>query len=114
MVQIKFIDFNRQPNVIAIDGGISLMEGAVKNGVPGIEGNCGGVCACATCKVLIDPAWTERIGPAGDEEREMLEFGSIVPEFARLACQIIVTPELDGLTVYTPKNQDGADFGGLE
>ena len=75
----------------------SLMQAAVDNGVAGIDGDCGGVCSCATCHVQIDPAWMDKVGNAGDIEREMLEFEEGVSECSRLCCQIEISDALNGL-----------------
>ena len=83
--------------VDATDG--SLMTAAVANGVPGIEGACGGVCSCATCHVHIDPAWVDRVGRANDTEAAMLELDDHVTPASRLGCQVPVRPDLDGLVV---------------
>jgi ferredoxin, 2Fe-2S len=85
--------------------GQSVMEVAVQNNVRGIEAVCGGSCACATCHVYVDPAWTERTGPASEMEKDVLEFAPDVAANSRLACQIRITAELDGLIVRTPKTQ---------
>src|SRR5579871_6253877 len=79
------------------------MEGAVKNRVPGIDADCGG--ACATCHVYVEPAWLERLGPRNDMESSMLEFAEEVQPTSRLACQIKITKDLDGLVVRMPKSQ---------
>ena len=75
----------------------SLMQAAVNNMVEGIDGDCGGVCSCATCHVHVDPAWIGKVGKAGDIEQEMLELEDRASEFSRLCCQIEVSEELDGL-----------------
>jgi 2Fe-2S ferredoxin len=81
------------------------MEAAIKNGVPGIEAECGGACACATCHVYIEPDWQEKVGPPSSMEEDMLDFAFDVRPNSRLACQIQVKAELDGLTVRTPEKQ---------
>lgn len=77
----------------------NLMTTAVDNQVDGIDGDCGGVCSCATCHVHVDPAWIDKVGPAGEAEKGMLELEDNVSETSRLGCQIKLTPELDGLVV---------------
>lgn len=77
--------------------GESAMRAAVTVGVPGIEAECGGSCSCATCLVHVSPEWFERVGPPGDIEAEMLEFGHEPSQFSRLSCQIIMTELLDGV-----------------
>lgn len=77
----------------------TLMTAAVANQVEGIDGDCGGVCSCATCHVHIDPDWTEKVGPASESEEGMLELEDEANERSRLGCQVKLTPELDGLVV---------------
>ncbi len=81
------------------------MEGAVKNNVPGIDADCGGACACATCHVYVDPAWTEKTGAATSMEESMLDFANELKPTPRLSCQIQVTDALDGLVVRLPEDQ---------
>jgi 2Fe-2S ferredoxin len=91
---------------VELADGVSLMEGAVSNGVRGIDGDCGGSRACATCHVHVDPAWLERVGgPASDEENELLQLAPEVAPDSRLACQIAMRPELDGVVVHLPEAQ---------
>jgi 2Fe-2S ferredoxin len=77
----------------------SLMAIAVANQIEGIDGDCGGVCSCATCHVYIDPAWVEKVGPITEMELDLLEFEDNRRATSRLGCQILLTPELDGLVV---------------
>ena len=77
----------------------NLMQAAVTNQVEGVLGDCGGVASCATCHVLIDPEWMEKVGPATDIEQGMLELEDGATENSRLGCQVKLTPELDGLVV---------------
>ena len=81
------------------------MENAVRNSVPGIEAECGGACACATCHVYVDDAWAEKVGSPQVMEEDMLDFAYDVRPTSRLSCQIKVTPELDGLIVHVPERQ---------
>ena len=82
------------------------MEAAVKNGVPGIDGDCGGAAACATCHIYVDPEWLAKTGPAADGlEKSMLEFAEDVNERSRLACQITLNDTLDGLVLRLPDRQ---------
>jgi 2Fe-2S ferredoxin len=81
------------------------METAIKNGVPGIEAECGGACACATCHVYVDEAWRGQTGEAAAMEQDMLDFAYDVRPNSRLSCQIKVKAELDGLVVTTPERQ---------
>lgn len=84
-----------------VDGarGDVIMRLAVENGVRGIEGECGGSCSCATCHVHVDPAWFDVVGPPSDLEREMLEFDGDVTPFSRLACQLELSDDLDGIVL---------------
>ena len=105
MARITYIEFNGTPHSIDVAPGQSVMEGAVRNGVPGIDADCGGNCACATCHVIVDPAWSGRISEPLEGEKQMLEYVQLAEPTSRLACQIAVTPELDGLVVRMPQKQ---------
>jgi len=100
MPKITYIDRVGVALSVDVKPGLSLMEGAVRNNVPGIEGECGGACACATCHVYIDPDWKDRVGPQSAMEASLLEFADDVRENSRLSCQITVSQALDGLTVH--------------
>jgi len=105
MPKIKYIEHNGKEHVVDVPVGWSVMEGAVKNLIPGIDADCGGACACATCHVYVDPAWIDKMPPKQDMEETMLDFAQDLEATSRLSCQIKVTPELDGLVVRTPKSQ---------
>lgn len=105
MPKVKYIDQAGAERVVEVPVGWSVMEGAVKNLVPGIDADCGGACACATCHVYVDPAWVEKLPPKEDMEETMLDFAQDVQPNSRLSCQLKMTEELDGLVVTTPKNQ---------
>jgi ferredoxin, 2Fe-2S len=105
MVKITYIAFNGERHVVDVNTGMSVMEGAVKNGVPGIDADCGGACACATCHVYVDPAWQTRTGKRNALEDSMLEFTESVEPNSRLSCQIRVTEELDGMIIRMPESQ---------
>ncbi len=85
--------------------GYSVMEGAINNAIPGIDGDCGGSCACATCHVYVDPAWLAKTGERSEMEESMLDFAAEVEENSRLGCQIKMSAELDGLIVRMPEAQ---------
>jgi len=102
---ITYIEFNGTPHEIDVESGYSVMEGAVKNGVPGIDADCGGACACATCHVFVDEAWWEKAGDRTEDETEMLESAEGRQENSRLSCQIMVTDALNGLVVRMPESQ---------
>jgi 2Fe-2S ferredoxin len=105
MVKITYVEFNGTAHPVEVKPGQSLMEGAVRNGVPGIEAECGGACSCATCHVYVDPAWFERTGARTKMEQSMLDYANEVQAFSRLACQIKVDQALDGLVVSMPQSQ---------
>ena len=105
MVKIVFIDSGGTSRDIEAEQGATVMETAVRNGVPEIEAECGGACACATCHVYIDPAWAEVVGKPEPMEEDMLDFAFEVQPTSRLSCQIKVRPALDGLVVRTPSKQ---------
>src|SRR5687767_11849887 len=105
MVKITYIDPSDKPRVIEAEVGATVMETAIKHGVPGIEAECGGACACATCHVHVDEAWRATVGEPSPMEEDMLDFGYDVKANSRLSCQIKVTAELDGLIVRTPERQ---------
>jgi 2Fe-2S ferredoxin len=105
MPQITFIDPAGTARTIDAPVGQTVMETAIKNDVPGIEAECGGACACATCHVYVDEAWREKVGATSPMEEDMLNFGFDVRPNSRLSCQIKVSDELDGLVVTTPERQ---------
>ena len=105
MAKITFIEHNGTEHAINVENGMTVMEGAIKNSVPGIDADCGGACACATCHVYVADAWKEKVGPAESMEEDMLDFAFDVRENSRLSCQIKVTDELDGLVVHLPEQQ---------
>jgi 2Fe-2S ferredoxin len=105
MPKITYIEFNGKEHVVDVAEGLSVMEGAVKNGIPGIDADCGGACACSTCHVYVDPAWIGKLPDREVMEEDMLDFAFQPNEFSRLTCQLKVTPELDGLVVRMPEKQ---------
>ena len=105
MVKITYVEFSGQAHVVDVKPGLSVMEGAKKNNVPGIDADCGGACACATCHVYVDAAWQAKTGAASEMETSMLDFAEAVEPNSRLSCQIKVTDALDGLVVKMPENQ---------
>jgi len=105
MVTVTYIQHSGETHVVEVKPGLSVMEGAVRNNVPGIDADCGGACACATCHVYVDPGWLEKTGKAAAMEESMLDFAEGVEPNSRLSCQIPVTPELDGLIVRLPQSQ---------
>lgn len=106
MIQIRFIAADRTARDITCAPGQSLMKAAIEANVPGIEADCGGTLTCATCHVMIDPSWAARLPPPVPDETDMLDFAAsaVLPE-SRLSCQVMLTPELDGLVVHLPPTQ---------
>jgi ferredoxin, 2Fe-2S len=105
MAKITYIEHDGKTHELEIAEGMSVMEGAVKNGVPGIDADCGGACACATCHVYVDDAWLEKTGSPSSMEQSMLDFANDVTDNSRLSCQIKVTKDVDGLVVRIPSSQ---------
>jgi 2Fe-2S ferredoxin len=105
MVKINFTDHSGTTRTVEAEVGSTVMEAAIRNAIPGIEAECGGACACATCHVYVDEAWREKVGAPTPMEEDMLDFGYDVRPNSRLSCQIKVTPELEGLVVQTPERQ---------
>lgn len=106
MPKITYIEYDGRQHAVDAPMGSSVMEGAVKNNVPGIDADCGGACACATCHVYVDPDWVGAAGVASDTEAAMLEFAAAPVEAnSRLSCQLKVTARLDGLIVRMPRCQ---------
>jgi 2Fe-2S ferredoxin len=105
MVKINFIQHNGAHRQVDGKEGLSVMEVAVNNSISGIDADCGGSCACATCHVYVDEAWLAKLGERTAMEASMLEFTEGVESRSRLACQIKIDAALDGLTVYLPESQ---------
>ena len=105
MAKITFVQPDGTSQTVDAEPGITVMEAAKLNDIVGIEAECGGACACATCHVYVDPEWVEKTGTPTDIEEDMLDFAFDVRKESRLSCQIKVTPELDGLTVRVPAKQ---------
>ena len=105
MPKITFIDQNGTARAVEGEIGATVMETAIRHGVPGIDAECGGACACATCHVYVDDAWREAAGAPSSMEEDMLDFAFDVRPNSRLSCQIRLKAELDGLVVTTPERQ---------
>lgn len=106
MARITYIEFGGKQHVVDVAEGMTVMEGARDNDIPGIEADCGGACACSTCHVYVDEAWIERLPPREAMEEDMLDFAwQPDPLRSRLTCQLRVTDELDGLVVTMPERQ---------
>ncbi len=105
MPKVTYIEFDGTEHQVDVASGLSVMEGAVKNMVPGIDADCGGACACATCHVYVDPEWKDKTGEPNEMETSMLDFAEEVKDNSRLSCQIKMSDDLDGLTVRLPESQ---------
>ena len=105
MPKITYIDTADTARTVDAEIGATVMETAIRNAVPGIEAECGGACACATCHVYVDEAWQAKTGEASPMEQDMLDFAFDVRPNSRLSCQIKVSDDLDGLVVTTPERQ---------
>lgn len=106
MTRVNYVEASGRVHAVEAEAGISAMEAAVKNSVPGIDGDCGGAAACATCHVYVDADWIGKTGPAQEGlETSMLEFAEDVNERSRLACQITLDDALDGLVLRLPDRQ---------
>jgi 2Fe-2S ferredoxin len=105
MPKVTFIEHNGNAHTVQAESGLSLMRAAVDNNVPGIDADCGGECACATCHVYVDAAWFARTGEKSDMENSMLGFAAVTQDNSRLSCQITMTDALDGLVVSLPEGQ---------
>ena len=105
MPKVIYIEHNGKEHVIEVEKGLSIMEGAIQNGVPGIDADCGGACACATCHVYVDERWIDKLEQQSESEKDMLDFAFEVKENSRLSCQITVSDELEGLVIQMPEKQ---------
>jgi ferredoxin, 2Fe-2S len=105
MPKLTFVAFDGTDFVVDAQSGSTVMENAVRNSVPGIEAECGGACACATCHVYVDEAWAEKVGKPEAMEEDMLDFAFEVGPTSRLSCQIKMSDGLDGLIVRVPERQ---------
>ena len=106
MAKITYIEFGGTEHVVEVSNGLTVMEGARDNNIPGIEADCGGACACSTCHVYVDPAWADKLPAFDGMEEDMLDFAfEAKPGQSRLTCQLKVTDELDGLIVRMPEKQ---------
>jgi 2Fe-2S ferredoxin len=107
MAKITYIEHDGREHTVEVKTGLSVMEGAVRNNVPGIDADCGGACACATCHVYVDEAFAAETGRPSAMEESMLDFADNVQPNSRLSCQIRVTDDLDGLIVRLPEAERG-------
>tara|TARA_Y100001970_G_scaffold287724_1_gene413071 strand:+ start:26 stop:346 length:321 start_codon:yes stop_codon:yes gene_type:complete len=105
MPKITYIEDNGKSHTLDVENGLTVMEGAIQNNIPGIDADCGGGCACATCHVYVDEKWFSKLPKKEDSEQDMLDVAYQPNSFSRLSCQIIVSDELDGLVVKMPSKQ---------
>jgi 2Fe-2S ferredoxin len=105
MPKITYQDIQGNSKTIDVDNGLTVMEGAIQNDIPGIDADCGGSMACATCHVYVEEKWLNKIPKAVEAEIDMIDMAYEPKKNSRLSCQLIVTDELDGLKVTTPAQQ---------
>ncbi len=105
MTKITFVSHDGNSQEVDAENGSTVMESAIKNSIPGIEAECGGACACATCHVYVDEAWKDIVGEPEVMEEDMLDFAWEMKPNSRLSCQIKVSDALDGLIVTVPEKQ---------
>jgi ferredoxin, 2Fe-2S len=105
MPKVTYVEYTGTERQIELQSGLSVMKGAIDNCIVGIDADCGGECACATCHVYVDPCWLEKVGPQGSQEAALLDFAALAQPNSRLACQIRMNDQLDGLVVKLPEAQ---------
>ena len=105
MPKITYIDNLGNSKTIEVENGLTVMEGAIQNNIPGIDADCGGSMACATCHVYVEEKWLNKIPKPEDGEIDMIDMAFEPKKNSRLSCQLIVSEELDGLIVTTPTKQ---------
>ena len=106
MAKITYKDHEGGSRTIEVENGLSVMEGAIQKDVPGIDADCGGSMACATCHVYVEEKWLDKLPKVEDAEVDMIDMAYEPKKNSRLSCQLIVSDELDGLTVTTPAKQN--------
>ena len=105
MPKITYIDSTKNKNTIEVEKGLTVMEGAIQNNIPGIDADCGGSMACATCHVYVEEKWLDKLPKAEEAEIDMIDMAYEPKKNSRLSCQLIVSNELEGLIVTTPAKQ---------
>ena len=105
MAKINYIENNNKSHSVNVENGLTVMEGAIQNNIPGIDADCGGGMACATCHVYVKEEWFDKLPKKEDGEEDMLDMAYEPNKFSRLSCQLTVTDELDGLIVTMPEKQ---------
>ena len=105
MAKITYKEFEGSSKTIEVDNGLSVMEGAIQNDIPGIDADCGGSMACATCHVYVEERWINKLPKAEEAEVDMIDMAYEPKKNSRLSCQLIVSDELEGLIITTPAKQ---------
>ena len=105
MAKITYIEHNGKSHTVEVSSGLSVMEGAIQNNIPGIDADCGGAMACATCHVYVKEEWFNKLSKAEDAEQDMIDMAYNPKTNSRLSCQITVGDEIDGIEVTTPEKQ---------
>ena len=105
MPKITYIEHSGKLHTVEVPKELSVMEGALQNNIPGVDADCGGACACATCHIYVDEKWFDKLPKKADGEQDMLDMAFEPNKFSRLSCQITVADELDGLVVKMPLKQ---------
>ena len=105
MAKVTYIEHTNKKHIVEVSNNMSVMEGAVQNNIPGIDADCGGSMACATCHVYVDEKWFNKLEKKDEGEEDMLDMAYQPNKFSRLSCQLLVSDELDGLIVKMPSNQ---------
>tara|TARA_B100000949_G_C13926716_1_gene303102 strand:+ start:210 stop:530 length:321 start_codon:yes stop_codon:yes gene_type:complete len=105
MPKITYIEHSGKLHTVEVPKELSVMEGALQNNIPGVDADCGGACACATCHIYVDENWFNKLPKKADGEQDMLDMAFEPNKFSRLSCQITVADELDGLVVKMPSKQ---------
>ena len=105
MPKITYIEHNGKSHTLEVANGLTVMEGAVQNNIPGIDADCGGSCACATCHVYVDDKWFDKLPKKESAEEDMLDMAFEPGKFSRLSCQLTVDKKLNGLVVKMPSKQ---------
>jgi len=105
MPKVTYIEFDGTEHIVDVDKGLSIMEGAVQKNIPGIDADCGGSCACATCQVYVDDDWLDKLPEQSEAEKDMLDFAFETKTSSRLSCQIFLDEKLDGIVVSLPEKQ---------
>ena len=105
MAKITYIEHTNKKYIVEVSNNMTVMEGAVQNNIPGIDADCGGSMACATCHVYVDEKWFNKLKKKDEDEEDMLDMAYKPNKFSRLSCQLIVSNELDGLILRMPSKQ---------